>query len=250
MAFLRTSEEESRRFERRVARAAIASDADPSWVDGVLAEAVSSTFDLVIVRYPSSHVQAFERFSAQPGCKAIFADTLLYFAWDDHGEDLPFAHEIAERDEIDAETISGLIETIFTGYTNHYHANSALNAEYIAAGYAEWAQAVAADSQNPLVVLRVGGIDAAIAVVDRSSGQWDIVLAGVMPSFRGRGVYRELVTATMSAARQDRQATVKISTQSHNVQVIRTWEKLGWRMTAAYLTAHLELEQPRPGRRP
>ncbi len=113
----------------------------------------------------------------------------------------------------------------------------------VAVGYAEWAQRVAAHPENPLIGLQVEEGPAALAVIDGSSGEWDIALAGVMPEQRGRGVYGDLIVATMAAARAAGRDTVKISTQSHNVQVIRTWERLGWRMTGAFLTVHLERQR-------
>ncbi len=243
MEFIHTSPEESQRFGRAVGRATVPHDAPQSWIQRFIPELGRSAFDLVILRYPSSSVTAFECLSTCETFTPIFADTLLYFAWEDRGGDLVVGRPVIARDEIDELIVSSMISEIFAGYRNHYYANSRLDPALVAVGYAEWAQRVAGRPDNPLIGLLVDERPAALAVIDGSSGEWDVALAGVMPEQRGRGVYGDLILATMAAARAAGRDTVKISTQSHNVQVIRTWERLGWRMTSAFLTVHLERQR-------
>lgn len=237
------SPEESARFGRAIGRASIPAEAPADAIQSMLDELARSPLDLVVLRYPSTHVTWFEKLSACGAFSAIFADALLYFAWEDRGEALAAGHPVIARDEIDGATVSLMIGEIFAGYRNHYHANSLLDPALVAAGYVEWARRVAAHPENPLIALHVDGQPAAIAVIDGSSGEWDVALAGVMPEHRGRGVYGDLILATMAAARAAGLDSVKISTQSHNVQVVRTWERLGWRMAGAYLTVHLERQR-------
>ena len=127
--------------------------------------------------------------------------------------------------------VPGLITEIFAGYRDHYAANEHLDAELVAVGYAEWATSVATDAANVVVaVCDDGSVVEGLAVVDTGGDVWDVVLAGVRPAARGRGAYGRLMADVMARARADGQRAVRISTQSHNLPVMRTWERLGWRI--------------------
>jgi len=196
--------------------------------------------DLVILRYPSAMVRAFDHLSSVSGRRAIYADTLLHFRWTDDGRELSPSHPRVHRGAIELSGVASLVEMTFLGYSNHYAANPRLDASKVAVGYAEWATNIATDPRSILVANEVAGHIAGLAVIDASRGEWDVLLAGVVPAFRGEGMYGDLITSVMVEARAAEQPSVVISTQSHNIQVMRTWERLGWRVTGSLVTVHLE----------
>lgn len=228
---------ESARFGRRVARAVLSSDDDAAALVG---DERLDEHDLVIVRFPAALVRAFDLLARAPGRHVVYADTLLYFRWDDDGRPLAAERTVVHRDGIDPGDVGRVVSRTFAGYVNHYAANPRLDASLVADGYAEWATSVASDPANELVANLVDEEIAGLAVIDASGPEWDVVLAGVAPEHRGGGAYGDLMTAVMARARAAGRSSVLISTQSHNVQVMRTWERLGWRIVSATVTAHLE----------
>lgn len=230
---------ESVRFGCAVGRVALGVD-DAALVDELVAALSTSRHDLVIVRYPARWVDVFDRLTRIPESRAIFADTLLYFEWDDVGDPMSCSREVLGADRVLTATVGELIEEIFADYTNHYAANPRLDRALVAAGYAEWATSVALDDANEVVAVLEGDEIAGLAVVDTRGDEWDIVLAGVRPAVRGRGAYADLMVAVMQRAREHGRTAVRISTQSHHAQVMRTWERLGWRITGAFVTVHVQ----------
>ncbi len=235
-----TSPSESARFGRRVARVALH---DETEVAMLCSQVAVDEHDLVIVRYPARWVRAFDQLSSVVGRAAIYADTLLYFRWDDDGRELAPTRPSVTRDSIDAAIVPATVSGIFSDYVNHYVANPRLDRSLVAIGYAEWAASVAADESNVLIANHVDGDIAGLAVIDSRGDDWDVVLAGVSPEHRGGGVYGDLMLSVMQHARTANRPAVLISTQSHNVQVMRTWERLGWRITSATITVHLQRER-------
>ncbi len=232
-----TSPSESARFCRTVARAVLHEESDVSML---CSELTTTDHDLVMVRYPARWVRAFDQLSSVADRTAIYADTLLYFRWDDDGRELAPSRTSVTRSAIDAAEVPPTVASIFSDYVNHYVANPRLDASLVSIGYAEWAASVAGDESNVLVAIHVGGSIAGLAVVDTQGSEWDVVLAGVTPQQRGGGVYGDLMTSVMQHAREAGQSSVLISTQSHNIQVMRTWERLGWRIVSSTITVHLE----------
>lgn len=231
------SPSESARFGRSVGRLALTEDSQVATACALLA---SDAHDLVILRHPSSMVRAFAELAKVPGRRAIYADTLLYFRWVDDGCELSPSRPWLGRDAIEEGSVAAVVEATFAGYLNHYAANPRLDATQVAVGYAEWATNVATNPVNVLVANSVDGEIAGLAVIDASHDEWDVVLAGVAPTHRGGGLYGDLMTSVMAEARAAGQRSVLISTQSHNIQVMRTWERLGWRIISATVTVHLE----------
>lgn len=242
LGVIRESESESNRFACSVGRVALGTR-DAALIDGLVAELPASRHDLIILRYPARWVEVFDRLTRVGGYRCIFADTLLYFEWTDSGEPLECSRPTAGAERVAAEAVGGLIEEIFADYTNHYSANPQLDRGLVAAGYAEWATGVALDPRNEVVAVMEDGDVAGLAVVDTCGDEWDIVLAGVRPDARGRGAYGDLIVAAMERARSHGRSAVRISTQSHHAQVMRTWERLGWRITDAFVTVHLQRDR-------
>lgn len=234
---------ESDRFGLAIGRAGLSDGGGE--LDALIGATEGGTFDLVIVRYPADLVGVFHRLASIPGYQAIFADTLLYFEWIDDASSLGEPLAIGRREDMDEEAVSALVEEIFADYTNHYAANPMLDARLVGAGYGEWAASVARHSANRVVVMRAGDVVESLAVIDQTDG-WNVTLAGVRPKARGKGAYGRLVTAVMQTARAAGQASVRISTQSHNTQVMRVWERLGWRVTSAFVTVHLQRDRLAP----
>jgi ribosomal protein S18 acetylase RimI-like enzyme len=124
---------------------------------------------------------------------------------------------------------------VFADYANHYSANPLLSSEAAAAGYREWAM------KTPLrdsLVLSVDGSPAGIATLDRTSDHVEILLAGVVPELRGRGMYPHLLQGVEDDAMSSDVERVVISTQAHNTVVQRAWARYGFVPLTTFITVH------------
>jgi GNAT superfamily N-acetyltransferase len=109
----------------------------------------------------------------------------------------------------------------------------------VRAGYQEWARVTASDPTAIAVVLLVEGEPVGMATASRSGDEVDILLAGVVRAFQGRGLYPHLLERVRSVAERSGVPRVVISTQSSNVRVQSIWSRLGWRPYRTVETAHL-----------
>ena len=140
----------------------------------------------------------------------------------------------------DAEGVVSAIQATFTDYSNHYTSNPMLRPIDPATAYADWAKrSLALDQRAVLVALDdPRGTIAAIALVDFGDESADILLAGVDPRFRSRGLYSSFLPRVVRTARDRGFPEVVISTQDHNVAVQRLWARLGFEPTLALNVVH------------
>jgi hypothetical protein len=82
------------------------------------------------------------------------------------------------------------------------------------------------------------GAEVGFGIIDWSPEVPDVRLAGILPDFRGRGRYREMVGVLMVEA-AERAGCLRISTQVHNLPPMRTWARLGWKPFETLSTIHL-----------
>lgn len=197
-----------------------------------------SDYDIVFLRYPANRVKWFGHLvrELQPYV-LLHADTLVY--WEltvGAGRPPTSDDDIATAPADDSAVTGDLTTRVFTGYVNHYSANPLLSAEAAAAGYREWAM------RTPLgnsLVLSVNESPAGVATLDRTSDHVEILLAGVVPELRGRGMYPHLLHGVETDALSSGVERMVISTQAHNKGVQRAWARYGFLPMEAFTTVHV-----------
>jgi GNAT superfamily N-acetyltransferase len=102
---------------------------------------------------------------------------------------------------------------------------------------------VLTEGARPIGFITLTGPDPIEAALTNHAGGW-VVLNGLAPAWRGRGLYRVLVLKALRRiqARGGQSARVKTKLTQHAVQ--RTWQTLGARLAASSLVFHRLLNPP------
>ncbi|MCU0271042.1 MAG: GNAT family N-acetyltransferase [Acidimicrobiales bacterium] len=232
---------ESDRFGLSIGRLELGSTGgtEPQQVRGLVA---ASEVDIVVLRYEASSYDWFARL-LDPSYVAIHADTLVYYGAPIDPDRIPppDVHFLARAAGAeDRDTVDAAVRGIFTQYGNHYAANPLLDRLAALEGYCEWAAGFIATPGRETLLLEssedheLAGL--ATLLVEEPG---EVVLAGVEESFRGRGVYQELLRRAEAGLADAGCRQIHVSTQIHNVAVIRAWVNLGYRFELALQTVHL-----------
>lgn len=244
------SDVDSARFGMSVARLAVGWQTEPS--DAVDAEIVARCrdvgADVVVARWPAHHVRTGAAL-VQAGFALLPADNLVYWERTDasrvewsFGEAEP-AVDIGSL--VDLPDLSGalpaVVELIFTDYSGHFAANPRFSPRGAAKGYAEWAERRAASDPDRCLVMRSDGVIVGVATtcVLSDGTTSEIELAGMVPGWRGRGLYRHLLHAAALLGHDGSPARTVISTQVANIAAQRVWAAAGFRPMAAFTTTHV-----------
>lgn len=141
----------------------------------------------------------------------------------------------------DAEAIAELVRSVFHRYPNHYTANPLLDDALALEGYVEWALSHIDHAERLCWVARVEGEIAGLSCSrhDFSTGIAVGVLHGVAPRFAGRGLYRQMIEASLAHYRDAGCGEFRISTQAANLTVQNLWSRLGFRLQSNQSTLHL-----------
>ena len=206
-----------------------------------------SDTELLIVRFESS-LRWIPQVIVDVGDRILIpGGSILYWrapttptatgAGDWHDKALPPLKQLGSDD---TEDVVSAIQTTFTDYSNHYTSNPMLRPIDPATAYADWAKRSLALDQRAVLVALDDPRDtiAAIALVDFGDESADILLAGVDPRFRSRGLYSSFLPRVVRTARDRGFPEVVISTQDHNVAVQRLWSRLGFEPTLAVNVVH------------
>ena len=241
---LHYSDSESRRFGLRVFRAVVAT-LDRS---AVLESMLEHSVDLAILRVPPSALPNWVDLE-QIGVPVVVADTLVHYWADLEGmSPRPPGNTDLVWVVPGAEELAGLVRSIFSDYVNHYRANPILPQESLREGYVEWASAFAADdaSRTAAVALR-DGRPVAFLTCHFATESVRVVLAGVVPSESGRGVYRDVIRYAIAQGKERGCRRVHVSTQVPNFPGQAVLAGEGFRLREAEVTLHLNalLDWPR-----
>lgn len=236
---------ETARFGVQVARLTVDDDAapDPSLAD----ELARSGADVVVARWasPSTWVPLV---LAATGRTVLPASGIVYWSLPSEADGsapvVPEGVEVRDvsgtgRDPEVAAALDLVVDDSFADYLTHYSYDPLFPEPWVRAGYQEWARATASDPDGVAVLLLVDGDPVGMATAQRSGDHVDILLAGVVRRFQGRGLYPHLLERVRSIAERSGAARVVISTQSSNVRVQSIWSRLGWRPYRTLETAHL-----------
>ena len=136
------SEIESKRFGLRIYRGQY-EDFDIKDVQKIVDE---NDFDIIMVRYPTSTIFEHYQLVDLDRCKTIHADSLVYYSAPLQDIEIKGLRNDLEFEIVTSNSgkqLDALVETIFSGYQNHYYANPCLQRAEIIEGYLEWAKSFA-----------------------------------------------------------------------------------------------------------
>lgn len=227
---------ESDRFGLRIGRVHVDPDVDVGQL-----ESVCSGFDVVILRCAADDVDLPFRLLGLRDFRAFTADHLSIWRW-----------EVAEPGRIvlpdgwsvglsaDVAAVEVVVRDAFADYRNHYRANPLFDAQAALDGYVDWAHTLMKRSDDACtVVCDPTGEAVGVALVDWDDDVPDIKLAGIRRREQGQGRYGALVSYVMQLTRDRSRPALTISTQSHNVKVMRSWSRLGFLPVDTLATMHL-----------
>lgn len=239
---VRRSAKESDRFGLDIARVEVPPGA--SYVPEQIVTATEATgFDIVVVRYPALNADWFSRFSSQQ-YQPIHADTLMYFQKTLGIHEL--LNPILEVHHVDGPEEIRIVKCLawdaFKDYRSHYYSNPLLDREAIAHGYVDWALSYCtADNPRRDVFLAATVTDC--QVVGFAAVSYDpepeLALVAVSPDASGHGLYGSILEAVERKLANHDAVRCMISTQVHNLAVIRTVTKTGYRPILSLQTVHL-----------
>jgi GNAT superfamily N-acetyltransferase len=237
----RPSTEESRLFGLAVHRLEIPLQAKYDF-DDLVQEIASIEADLIILRFPCTRVDWMGRLAFhRPDLEIIHADTLMYWTHTPTGS--VDAIQWAVQHPPAASEAGEAIQSIFAGYRNHYAANPLLEAVDPAEAYRRWTVTHIENGGEAMALSHDSQI-VAVATLTRPTDHVEVLLAGVIPESRGRGVYESLLSAVADWVGGGNASTIVISTQAHNTGVQRAWARFGFLPTAAFDTIHLMRRHP------
>lgn len=227
---------DSDRFGLRIGRLELGAvgDAEP---EAVVALFLRSGLDLLVLRYPVAHADWFARLLS-PDVDVLHTDTLVYYRKAiEHVTPPPFA--VTRGTAADAALVRDLVLEGFADYQSHYRADPLLDEDAALAGYVAWATSFLDGDGRTLMVLRDDDAQPVAWAGLRLTPPSEIVLGGVCRHAAGRGVYSSILAGAESIFADLGERECWISTQVHNLPVIRTWASNGYRFEAGFNTVHL-----------
>lgn len=228
---------ESRAFGIRVGRLDYGLGADFEHVD-LAATLEASDSDLVLLRYPAQRLDLAEQLRVC-AWSSIPCDPLIYV----RRVPAPQEHApvtIRPLDEADLPELDHVIDTIFTGYPNHYLVNPLTRGVDIVAAYQEWARATLASEHGGVFLADVEGQGAVgMFMVHDEDHVFEILLGGMMPVARGKGWYQAMFRAITDDACARGATLACTATQAANTASLRGFTMTGYEPFLALTTAHV-----------
>lgn len=230
---------ESARFGRRVRRYELTGD-DPA---PLLNSLRSDPPDLAIVRLPTRRGALITDLCALGG-QLVLGDCRVIYTRDNLDSARPAgtpdrAFRLRAADQADAPLLDSLVERIFAGYHTHYVSNPRLAPFPVTDGYKEWTRAHIGRGAQRCMIGELDSEPCAFTSVHLTPEAGEVVLNGVLPGFRGRGIYRELLRRTIDVFVDNGARTTVIATQIDNRAVQRVWVTEGFHLTRSEYTIHI-----------
>jgi ribosomal protein S18 acetylase RimI-like enzyme len=178
----------------------------------------------------------------------LLMDTLVYYerdlvAWPIVGPPPELVEPLGAGD---ADEVEAIARECFREYSGHYHADPRLDRTACTEVYASWARACCDETQFQGFALVVGdpGNRVGFSSFRRTSPQeGELLLGAVLPTARGRGLYRQLTTAGMHRLQATGATRFITSTHLSNWGAQAAWTAAGLRPYRAFHTFHRWFER-------
>lgn len=202
----------------------------------------SSTADVLVTRYDVAR-QEVPALLASTSRAVLPAGALTYWEKSVVGDASPARTVVVPSGDLDPAAAEAAVRSVvrdsFTAYGNHYTADPLLDRDAALAGYEEWAAGSVRRAPGDVLVQLLDGEPVGVATLERADDHVEVLLAGLVPSAQGRGLYGDLLAAVEARAASGGAERLVISTQVQNVRVQRAWARRGLRPFAAVETVHL-----------
>lgn len=233
---------ESKRFGRRVRRYELLGDDAAPLLESLHADPP----DLAIVRIPTSRGELITQL-CELGAQFVLGDCRVIYTRDNQVAGRPDGQrEAAFRLRMagieDAPLLDSLVERIFAGYRTHYVSNPRLGAFPLTDGYKEWTRSHIGSGERRCLIAELEGEPCAFTTVHVTIAAGEVVLNGVLPAFRGKGVYRALLRATIDAFIDAAARITVIATQIDNRAVQKVWVDEGFSLARSEYTIHINFD--------
>lgn len=171
-------------------------------------------------------------------------DTLVYLRKDLHGFSylgVPEELVIRSLEPGDVPQVVNVARASFTGYKGHYNVDRRLDPEAAIEVYASWAERCCLNrsvADHVLVAEMNNEIVGFKAIRINSPQQTEVILVGVAPQARKKGIFRELMSQCLRWSREiDAKETI-ISTLLTNIPVQKACSQLNFTLYSSYHTFH------------
>ena len=202
--------------------------------------------DIAIVRIPTDQaflIKKFHHFCDD----VILADCLTGYKRDNIklGKANPIRNKnfsLEEATDSDISLLDELTEKIFYDYRNHYSSNPLFNQHKLTDAFKEWTRSyVSSDSQKNCLIAYLDNDVCGYATVRIDENESEGILYGVLPEFRGKGVYRDIIRSSLDYFIQMGSPKTIVSTQIDNKAVQRVWSTEGFHLNKTLYTIHLNM---------
>lgn len=222
-------------------RAARAFDVTAEQIDDLLTFCEREQVQFLIMRTDTRHLPVVHRLT-QEGF--MLMDTLVKYRRDLtryplSDEEPPATMRPAIPD--DAPAIDTIARESFQGYYGHYHADPRLDNETCDAVYIDWARRSlnnADVAQAVYVADDAGTVVGFITAKIRPNGDGELILSGVSPQARQRGIYGALLDAGAAWCQEQGADGVWVVTQIVNTSVQKALVGRGFRLQHSTYTIH------------
>ena len=233
------SQVESARFGRRVRRYELIGDDAAPLLESLRTEPP----DLAIVRIPTSRGELITQL-CELGGQFVLGDCRVIYTRDNQAASRPggrreAAFRLRPASTGDAMLLDSLVERIFAGYHTHYISNPRLAPFPLTDGYKEWTRSHVGSGEKRCLIAEMEDEPCAFTTLHVTAAAGEVVLNGVLPAYRGKGVYRELLRATIDTFIDAGARTTVIATQIDNRAVQRVWVTEGFSLARSEYTIHI-----------
>ena len=201
-----------------------------------------SPADVIVARYDVAH-QEVPALLAASSRAVLPAGALTYWEKRVVGDEVPVRTRVVPSSALDAAVAETAVRSVvrdsFASYGNHYTADPLLDRAAALAGYEEWAAGSLRRDPDDVLVQLLDGEPVGVATLAHDDDHVEVLLAGLVTSAQGRGLYGDLLTAVEVRGAEAGAERLVISTQVQNVRVQRAWAQYGLRPFAAVETVHL-----------
>lgn len=238
------SPSESQRFSRKVVRFHVRHSSPRQ-----LKRAIECQFpDLAVVRLPSHRVDLVNEIFRS------FRSVYLADAGVEYGINL----ESAKPKAISLETVSKviraddrhfleldhLVSRSFNGYRNHYVANHELPEFDLTLAYQEWARSCVSSPDKTCFMFYSESDLCGFFAADTKGKRFRGLLSGVIPEYRGRGVFQEIIRTVKLAFLAEGATQLVTRVILENDPVHRVLLSEGFSAIRRYFTIHVNLRTP------
>jgi ribosomal protein S18 acetylase RimI-like enzyme len=213
-------------------------------VPGILEQIMTEDVDVAIIRIPSTALSQIHTLE-KTGMPYIIADTLATYEFDlATYEPLEMANNniaLSLATAEDHSELNFLVKETFGSYSNHYRMNPFFDNESVNEGYKDWMRSYAGENEEKIcwIVRRKGEPIAFAAYKYIGTAGFEGVLYGVLPRYRKRGIFRDLMINALNHAKEKDLEYMRVITQIENVAVQRIWTKLGFGLHHHDSTIHV-----------